>query len=209
MCSATAKHFWNCSVGTHVHWLASAISPWTVACRPNRPWAAEVQELLPLSLCLLHPRLCHPHPDPPSWSQDAAGSPQPQVLALELARREVLPRVPPAVGVRRPLCLPPQVPDPPGLRISAAEISLSWTQTAKVGTTGMLSTSSSSRTEWRVRVSPRWTRRARMQGSPQRTRQRRPWTLWASCGKSPLLGGPPPAPVWSGFLQAPPSLLGV
>lgn len=49
MGSATAKRFWNCSVGTHVHWLASAISPRTVACRPNRPWAAEVQELLPLS----------------------------------------------------------------------------------------------------------------------------------------------------------------
>uniref|UniRef100_A0A8D1S2U7 Uncharacterized protein n=1 Tax=Sus scrofa TaxID=9823 RepID=A0A8D1S2U7_PIG len=96
-------------------------------------------------------------------------------------------------------------PDRPVPRISAAETALSWTQTAKQGTTGMLLTSSSSRTRWRVKACPPWARRARMQGSPrERRRRRRPWTLWASCGRSPLPGGP-----WSISLQAPPSLLGV
>lgn len=128
---------------------------------------------------------------PPSTQTHCPGSPR--VPAQEPGCGEA-PRAL-AVDVRCPF-LPPQAPDPQGPEISPAETFLSWTQTARQGTTGRHLTSSSSRNQQRGR--PPHARRVKMRASLQKRRRRRLWTLWASCGRCPVLGGPP-----SGWFQAP------
>lgn len=93
---------------------------------------------------------------------------------------EVLP-CPLAAGSSDSPSAPSQAPNLQGLQTSPAEMSLFWTQTAKQGMLGRLSTSSSSRSKQRGR--PPQARRMRMQRSPQK--RRRSWTLWASCGRCP------------------------